>query len=142
MVDIDHFKKFNDTYGHAAGDQLLRMVSSKLARMTGGGRAFRYGGEEFAVLFSEKSVEEVLPHLEAVRKNVEEGSFALRGRFRARKKPEKPRPSKGARKEVPVTISIGVAERSSTLARADAVIKAADEALYRAKKGGRNQIRT
>ncbi|MGB0734344.1 MAG: GGDEF domain-containing protein, partial [Pontibacterium sp.] len=55
MVDIDHFKKFNDTYGHDVGDQVLRLVASKLAKVNGGGSAFRYGGEEFTLLFPRKT---------------------------------------------------------------------------------------
>ena len=51
VVDIDHFKKFNDTYGHETGDQVLRLVAAKLAGVTGGGRAYRVGGEEFSILF-------------------------------------------------------------------------------------------
>ena len=54
VVDIDHFKKFNDTYGHDTGDQVLRLVASNLARVTGGGRAYRCGGEEFNILFPGK----------------------------------------------------------------------------------------
>lgn len=53
VVDIDHFKKFNDTYGHETGDQVLRLVAGKLAGVTGGGRAYRVGGEEFSILFPE-----------------------------------------------------------------------------------------
>ena len=53
VVDIDHFKKFNDTYGHETGDQVLRLVASKLASVTGGGRAYRVGGEEFSIYFRE-----------------------------------------------------------------------------------------
>jgi diguanylate cyclase (GGDEF)-like protein len=51
MLDIDHFKRFNDTYGHAVGDQVLKMVAAKLRQVKGGGRAFRYGGEEFTLVF-------------------------------------------------------------------------------------------
>ncbi|MDX9756504.1 MAG: GGDEF domain-containing protein [Sulfurimonas sp.] len=51
MIDIDHFKKFNDTYGHDTGDEVLKMVASKLAEVSGGGKAYRYGGEEFVLLF-------------------------------------------------------------------------------------------
>src|SRR5262249_53401748 len=54
MMDVDHFKKFNDSYGHEAGDQALRLVASRLARIAGGGRAYRYGGEEFPVVFPGK----------------------------------------------------------------------------------------
>jgi diguanylate cyclase (GGDEF)-like protein len=79
VVDIDHFKKFNDTYGHETGDQVLRLVAGKLAGVTGGGRAYRVGGEEFSILFPGKSAKEVLPHLELLRSVVEVSSFQLRG---------------------------------------------------------------
>jgi diguanylate cyclase (GGDEF)-like protein len=79
VVDIDHFKKFNDTYGHDTGDQVLRMVASRLASVTGDGRAFRVGGEEFSILFEGKSVKEALPHLELLRAIIEESVFQVRG---------------------------------------------------------------
>lgn len=142
LVDIDHFKKLNDTYGHDVGDQVLRMVASKLARVSGGGEAFRYGGEEFCVLFPGKSVQEVLAHLEALRKTVEGAGFVLRGRRRPRKKPGTPTPSRTPRREVSVTISIGAAERDARHAESAQVIKAADQALYRAKEEGRNRVRS
>ena len=141
MVDIDHFKKFNDTFGHDIGDQLLRMVGARLATVNGGGRAFRYGGEEFAVLFSGSSVDEVLPHLETLRASVEASGFMLRGRDRPRRKGAAPRPSPHARR-VSVTISIGAAEPDRGLTSAQSVLDAADQALYRAKHGGRNCVRT
>lgn len=142
MADIDHFKKFNDRHGHAAGDQLLKMIASKLGRVGGGGRAFRYGGEEFAVVFPDKSLEEVLPHLEALRKTVEASQFVLRTADRRRQKPEKPRKGRSTRKEVAVTISIGAAEPSEENQKSGEVIQAADKALYRAKQAGRNQVKT
>src|SRR4029077_13648145 len=79
VVDIDHFKKFNDTYGHETGDQVLRLVAAKLATVTGGGRAYRVGGEEFSILFPGKSVREVLPHLELLRSVIEGSQFHVRG---------------------------------------------------------------
>jgi diguanylate cyclase (GGDEF)-like protein len=79
VVDIDHFKKFNDTYGHETGDQVLRLVAAKLADVTGGGRAYRVGGEEFSILFPGKSVKDVLPHLELLRSEVEASQFHVRG---------------------------------------------------------------
>ena len=142
MVDIDHFKKFNDTYGHDVGDQVLKMVAGRLDEVTGGGRAFRYGGEEFSVLFAGKTVDEALPHLDLLRATIEDTRFTLRGPSRPRKKPGKSRPASGSSKQVAVTVSIGVAEPSERASTPDAVIKAADKALYRAKKGGRNQVRT
>ena len=79
VVDIDHFKKFNDTYGHETGDQVLRLVAAKLADVTGGGRAYRVGGEEFFILFPGKSVKEVLPHLQLLRSVIEASQFHVRG---------------------------------------------------------------
>jgi diguanylate cyclase (GGDEF)-like protein len=79
VVDIDHFKKFNDTYGHETGDQVLRLVAAKLADVTGGGRAYRVGGEEFSILFPGKSVKDVLSHLELLRSAVEASQFQVRG---------------------------------------------------------------
>ena len=139
MVDIDFFKKFNDRHGHDVGDQVLRMVAARLSAVRGGGRAFRYGGEEFALLFPGCSVEEALPALEQLRENIELSEFSLRGRFRPRKKPARPSAKKSAGK-LRVTVSIGVAERGGTLKEPGQVLKAADQALYRAKKRGRNQV--
>ena len=85
---------------------------------------------------------EVIPHLEALRKAVEVSGFVLRGRGRPRKRPEKPRPSSTPRRRIPVTISIGVAEREEDQKLPEEVIRAADQALYRAKRGGRNRIAT
>ena len=142
MVDIDHFKRFNDRHGHYVGDQVLRMVASKLNKVSGGGKSFRYGGEEFTILFSGKSAAESILHLEDVRKAVEKTRFIIRGRSRPPTKPEDPKKIKGSRKRVKITISIGVAERNEKYANPEQVIKAADKALYRAKKAGRNQTST
>jgi diguanylate cyclase (GGDEF)-like protein len=139
MVDIDHFKRFNDEHGHDVGDQLLRMVGGRLAGVGGGGKAYRYGGEEFAVLFPGKSIEETVPYLEALRVGISVSAFTVRGRRRPRGKPEKPRASAG-RKKVSVTISIGVAEAGRQHSTPERVVEAADAALYRAKKAGRNRL--
>ncbi|MDH3999375.1 MAG: GGDEF domain-containing protein [Desulfuromonadales bacterium] len=139
MVDIDHFKKVNDTHGHDVGDQVLRMVATCLRRVSGGGRAYRYGGEEFAVIFPGKTAERALPHLEQLRESIAESGFVLRGKKRPKEKPQTQRKATSDKK-LHVTASIGVSERSEDLATPEEVIKAADQALYRAKKGGRNQI--
>src|ERR671936_1499644 len=86
MVDVDHFKKFNDTFGHDSGDQALRMVATRLAAVTGGGEAFRYGGEEFTIVFPEKTLEEASSHLERLRKSIENSIFKVRGKDRRSKK--------------------------------------------------------
>ena len=142
MLDIDFFKKFNDRFGHDVGDQVLSMVASHLNRVGGGGRSFRYGGEEFTILFSGKSREDVIPHLERLRESIEAAQFVLRGKSRPKKPPRKLKKVKAEPKSVSVTISIGVAEPDKNRAKPASVLKAADQALYRAKKRGRNCVAT
>lgn len=142
MLDVDHFKKFNDTHGHDVGDQVLKLVATHLARVNGGGTAYRYGGEEFTIVFPRKNIKQCIPHLSEVRKNIENHTMQLRGRERPRKA-EKGRRKRGRTapgKRVSVTISIGVAERNERLETPRQVMEAADQALYRAKEKGRNQI--
>ncbi|MDF2569757.1 MAG: diguanylate cyclase domain protein [Sporomusa sp.] len=134
MVDIDFFKKFNDTYGHDTGDEVLRLVASVLKKVTGGGKAFRYGGEEFTVVFPHTKIADALPHLEELRIAVEKTPYAYQGN---KEKKTKKKPSV---KQLFVTISVGVAERSDKNKETQEVIKAADSALYRAKKKGRNCV--
>src|SRR6185369_6728757 len=84
MVDVDHFKKFNDTYGHDVGDQVLKMVARKIQDVGGGGKAYRYGGEEFTITFSGRSLADVIPHLEELRKTIAGYRLQLRGSDRPR----------------------------------------------------------
>lgn len=140
MCDVDHFKKFNDTYGHDAGDQVLRMVAAKLSRVQGGGRAFRYGGEEFTVVFPGHSAEEAHPFVESLRQAIANSSFILRGPDRPTEKPtQKPEPK--PKESVTITISLGVAEQSKSHSMPELVLEAADAALYRAKESGRNCVK-
>jgi len=142
MVDVDHFKRFNDLFGHDVGDQALRMVAAKLSGVTGGGKAFRYGGEEFAVLFPRTSAAEAVPHLEAARRAVAASAFVVRSPGRPRTKPATPKRSGGPRVAVSLTISIGVAEPNERKGLSDPqqVLRAADKAVYRAKGAGRNRL--
>jgi diguanylate cyclase (GGDEF)-like protein len=160
VVDIDHFKSFNDTYGHDTGDQVLSMVASRLSRVSGGGEAFRVGGEEFSILFAGKSMKEVVPHLDSLRSVVEESRFKVRStperrsaprgagrrtedkQSTARRKPGRPRnlPAEASIGGLSVTVSIGVAEPGPKIQGVEQVIQAADKALYRAKKAGRNRV--
>ncbi len=141
MIDVDHFKRFNDTHGHQVGDQVLRMVAARIREADGGGRAFRFGGEEFTLVFPGKGVSEARPHLDALRKVVAGSAFRVRG---------KDRPADGAGpamragrrgRKVTVTVSIGVAEHNDRHPGPGAVLRAADAALYRAKRAGRNRVR-
>ncbi len=140
MIDVDHFKKFNDQYGHDAGDQLLRMVAAKLTKVLGDERAFRYGGEEFCVLFPGQSHQDAIPHLETLRRAVEASSLTLRDPNRPAKKPKESKSNGAPRQTVSVTVSIGVAEGKDRNTDPEQVITAADEALYRAKNAGRNMV--
>ena len=144
MADVDRFKAFNDTHGHDVGDEVLRLVASRLRRVGGGGRAYRYGGEEFALVFPGRDLEHCMPHLEAVRLSIEGYPLQLRDRPNRPKDSEQGRQRRGANAatSVSVTISIGVAQRLITQRAPEEVIKMADQALYSAKAAGRNCIRT
>jgi diguanylate cyclase (GGDEF)-like protein len=142
MVDVDHFKSFNDTHGHDIGDQVLRLVAGRLAQVGGGGTAYRYGGEEFSVVFPGRDADEVAPDLEAMRGAIERYRMTVRGGDRPKKAEEgaKRRGAGAGDKQLSVTVSIGVAAPSGKARTPLQVVKAADEALYRAKKGGRNRL--
>jgi diguanylate cyclase (GGDEF)-like protein len=144
MIDVDHFKKFNDTHGHDIGDQVLKLVAARLAEVGGGGMAFRYGGEEFSVLFPGRSLKEALPYLERTRAAVEHYRMAVRGEERPRREEAgiRRRGDSAPTKLLSVTVSMGAAEPEFERQPAAQVLKAADEALYRAKKGGRNRVST
>jgi diguanylate cyclase (GGDEF)-like protein len=137
MLDIDFFKKFNDKYGHDVGDQVLCMVASHINKVGGGGKPFRYGGEEFAVIFPGKSKLQARPYLEKLRTSIAEARFKLRSKNRPKKTPKTKRKSTNPQ-AVSVTISIGSAEPVSTFSKPAEVLKSADKALYQAKKKGRN----
>jgi GGDEF domain-containing protein len=142
MVDVDHFKQFNDSHGHDIGDQVLKLVAARLAEIEGGGVSYRYGGEEFCILFAERTLEQSLPHLERLRKEVENYDMAVRGGDRPRdgKTGTRLRDTRSPNRTLSVTVSIGAAERDDTLIKPALVIRAADEALYRAKRAGRNRV--
>jgi diguanylate cyclase (GGDEF)-like protein len=155
VVDVDHFKRFNDTYGHDIGDQVLRLVAAHLARTTGGGQAFRCGGEEFTILFPGKTSSDVVSHLEHLRTTIASSEFRLRedDRRRTPRGPDR-RSSRGrartgdairklaraARADLSVRVSIGVADSAGEKADPNVVLKSADKALYRAKANGRNRL--
>ncbi|WP_394237519.1 GGDEF domain-containing protein [Pseudomonas anguilliseptica] len=144
MADVDHFKKFNDTHGHDVGDQVLRLVATQLRKIGGGGKAYRYGGEEFTLVFPGKTLEECLPHLEVVRQAIEAYRVQLRDK---QQRPQDDRQGRtrragSAANQVSVTVSMGVAERGLEQRSPEEVLKAADQALYNAKSAGRNCVRS
>jgi diguanylate cyclase (GGDEF)-like protein len=160
VVDIDHFKRFNDTHGHDTGDQVLRLVATGLARVTGGGQAYRCGGEEFNIIFPGKTTAEVVDHLEQLRAAIESSEFRMRGgdrrqdlrgpdrrNGRARGRARKGQAIRQLAQEKPsallsVTVSIGVATSAKAELDSSLVLQAADKALYRAKANGRNRVET
>ena len=122
MIDIDHFKDVNDTYGHLAGDSVLRDLASILQkRLRPDDELGRYGGEEFCAILPETSVEGATKIADELRKRVEEHSFLVEG------------------EQIKVTISIGITELKKGM-DLKAFYKAADEMLYQAKRGGRNRV--
>jgi diguanylate cyclase (GGDEF)-like protein len=124
MVDIDHFKKVNDTHGHQAGDRVLIAVAQTVQReVQPGGVLCRYGGEELAIFFPGKTAGEVVTVMENCRASV--GALKVRT---------------GKKKSISVTISCGVSHRSRGSQSIVEVIEAADRALYRAKHSGRNRV--
>jgi diguanylate cyclase (GGDEF)-like protein len=126
MTDIDHFKKFNDTWGHQIGDMVLREVAKCVrACIRDTDIAARYGGEEFAVILPETDLEGSLLFAERLRQKVEESSFD------------------GPKGPLKVTISIGLSSIPVHTAETSLeMIKLADDALYVAKRNGRNRVET
>ncbi|MDX3774332.1 GGDEF domain-containing protein [Chromatiaceae bacterium AAb-1] len=140
MLDVDHFKKFNDTWGHDTGDQVLRLLGAVLADIKGY-TAYRYGGEEFTLVFSHNNAGQLAEVLEQVRDRVASYPLVIRqsqrpkdetqGKEQRGKVPEK--------KVVNVTISLGCAIRQPG-EKPEQLLKRADQALYDAKKAGRNRV--
>ena len=141
MIDIDHFKKFNDKYGHKTGDHVLKMVATYLKEINGGAKVYRYGGEEFTAIFPGKSIREALPHLEEYRETIEKKLFFIRGkgRWKGTADDRGKRPP-ASRKATKITVSIGVASSDDRWTSPEMVLKAADKVLYRAKNKGRNRV--
>jgi len=141
MGDVDHFKKFNDTHGHDVGDQVLRLVASKLSKIGGGGKAYRYGGEEFALVFAGKTLDECMPHLEVIRETIATYNIRLRNQDSRPQDDNQGRQRRAgaSASSVSVTVSIGVAERLEQRTP-EQVLKSADQALYSAKGAGRNCV--
>lgn len=123
MVDIDHFKKINDTYGHQAGDLVLYHIAQAVQHIVNPlGVACRYGGEELAVFFPQKTTKEIVPIMEKIRTEIESMETSHR------------------KKKIKVTVSAGISHRDDMAQSVMDVIHAADKALYKAKEGGRNQV--
>lgn len=141
MGDIDHFKKFNDTYGHDVGDEVLKLVASELVKVKGGGEAYRWGGEEFVLIFPNKEAEQTLDYVEKVRRGIEKHPFYLRDKSRPDEKPKEVKKRLTSPQTLYVTMSFGVASKAKEDLNAADVIKRADGKLYEAKESGRNCVK-
>jgi two-component system, cell cycle response regulator len=123
MIDVDHFKKVNDTYGHQAGDHVLRAVATVIEQTIRADDILaRYGGEEFVIIMRETPADDAFTAAERIRRKVESTAFVFEGT------------------KIPVTISLGIATWAP--GRSDApeeLIRIADEYLYKAKRSGRNR---
>jgi two-component system, cell cycle response regulator len=123
MFDVDHFKNLNDTYGHIAGDAVLRDLAAIIDKSVRREEIFaRYGGEEFAMVIPEVEAKKVATYAEKMRQMVADHHFVFEGQ------------------RMPVTISVGVAAMPAGCEDPQAFIKAADERLYAAKRSGRNRV--
>ena len=123
MIDVDHFKKVNDTHGHIAGDFVLRELAQRIKQRIRKEECFaRYGGEEFAVVIPESGPIKARRFAEKLRKLVADEPFTFEG------------------KEMNITISLGIADMGSDMTEPAEFIKAADTHLYKAKEAGRNQV--
>ncbi|MBT5420262.1 MAG: diguanylate cyclase [Candidatus Cloacimonetes bacterium] len=141
MLDIDHFKKFNDNYGHKTGDQVLKMVAAKLSEVSGGAKSFRYGGEEFTTIFPGKKASEAKPYMDEYREILKGTEFIVRSPIRrSSTSKNRGKTTSKDRKTVFVTVSIGIAEYGGNQTKPEKVLKAADKILYKAKRLGRNRV--
>jgi diguanylate cyclase (GGDEF)-like protein len=149
VLDVDHFKKINDRYGHDTGDQVLRFIASHLKQLPAG-QAYRYGGEEFVIVSEGDDYDRIVETMDNLRQAIQEREFIVRSVNRPRRRPAalpgvagaggEPDGDAGQRKVLRVSVSIGVARRDARHHATMEVLTAADRALYRAKKGGRNRV--
>ena len=141
MIDIDHFKNFNDTYGHAEGDNVLRFIATNFSSEAES-RVFRYGGEEFTIVFPGIDAKDVFARVEKIRKRVAESVFFIRSPEKIRSKTSRRQRGERTvhRESVKVTISIGVASRTWEHKTPEDVIRESDRSLYEAKENGRNRV--
>ncbi len=142
MADVDHFKAFNDKYGHDVGDQVLRMVAQQLNQVSQGGKTYRYGGEEFTLIFPGKKPEQVFEIVDDLRDSIANYPLVIRQPDRPKQKPtdKTTKPHQPKQQVVHVTMSFGVALKDKNTPYEQA-LKIADQALYKAKKAGRNKVK-
>lgn len=143
MGDVDHFKSFNDTWGHETGDQVLKLVARVLSQHRLPVKVFRYGGEEFTLVFRGMTADQATPILDTLRERVAAYPLTVRkpGRPASVRKGKRQRGQSNPAKQVSITLSFGVTDATKADASPDAALQRADKALYKAKQAGRNCVR-
>ena len=141
MLDVDHFSKVNNKHGHDTGDEVLKTIAKYLSQVTEGGKAYRYGGEEFAIVFANREPNIAAEAVDEIRKAVSKYRFILRINKRDSVDPSDVgnRGKASTKNTLKVTFSAGIAKRASG-EKPEEVMKRADELLYQAKEDGRNRV--
>ena len=121
LLDIDYFKLVNDTYGHEAGDNVLKLIAKKVSTITKTDNVFRIGGEEFCVLLSDISKSQAIELAEKIRNSISDNTIEFYG------------------KAISISVSIGVGRIQCTSTLSD-LLRSADLSLYEAKRSGRNKV--
>ena len=125
MIDVDHFKKFNDMFGHQEGDNVLKLIAKTLKKMSRPtDHVGRYGGEEFIVVLNDTDLAKAVVYAERTRKRIEHLGHLLSDRFQG----------------LGLTVSIGISSFENNIKSHDALVSKADKALYKAKDAGRNRV--
>lgn len=125
MIDVDYFKKFNDRFGHQAGDNVLKLIAKTLKRMSRpSDHVGRYGGEEFIVILNDTDLSKAVVYADRIRKEIEHLGNLLSDRFPG----------------LSLTVSVGISRYEAEIKNQDVLVSMADKALYRAKESGRNRV--
>ena len=140
MIEVDNFRRLRDNHGRRVSKQVLRSIGEKLTRVTGGGEPFHYGGEVFAVIFPGMFLQDTLPHMEELRQLIKKPGPIPHDDKSPRRKPRKLKRIEILANKVPVTVSIGVAERGETDMTPHQAIQKAEKALITAKSEGRDRM--
>jgi diguanylate cyclase (GGDEF)-like protein len=140
LIEVDNFERLKDNHGRRVSKQVLRSVGSKLTSVTGGVKPFRYGGEVFAIVFPGMFLQDTLPRMEELRQTIKKLGPILQGQKSPAKKPKRLKRVEILANKVPVTVSIGVAERGDIDMSPQQAILKAEEALGTAKREGHDRM--
>ncbi len=140
LIEVDNFERLKDNHGRRVSKQILRSVGSKLTSVTGGGKPFRYRGEVFAIVFPGMFLQDMLPRIEELRQTIKKLGPILQSQKSPGNKLKKLKRIEILANKIPVTVSIGVAERSDADMSPQQAIQKAEEALGTAKREGYDRM--